>query len=277
MKRIAKRYGTSHIEVIMATLISGIVLAAAMQLSGTGIMGDRQALVRAQAEAEAQSLMGLILGLRYAESDRDSVQNGVDSGEILSDAKTWDDLDDCRGYEKSFSIARGPGSWRLKVQMVHLDPVDLKTPRPTPTGLKKVSIEILQNNASLLSHTIVRSESSERAMLAGASYSSGRATAFNRPPVALASATPMAGGTGFTAKLSAAGSYDPEKKTLSYRWFYGSSIVGTGPEVSINVSGDPSQTEVHEIVLEVIDPQGGTGRDTVKLITESREDEGGIR
>jgi PKD repeat protein len=57
-------------------------------------------------------------------------------------------------------------------------------------------------------------------------------TGTNQPPVAVASATPMAGPAALLVTFSSAGSYDPEGATLTYNWTFGDGSTSTAANPS---------------------------------------------
>lgn len=264
--------GTSHLEVIMATALSGVLMSAALQVSGRATSTDLIALVHARADDEARSMLGSIMALRYAESDTDAIQSGIDSGETLADTATWDDMDDPHGYEKVLQIAGASGSWMLKVHVQHLEVENPMQVASTPSGLKRISVIVEQDGKEIFRRSAVRGLSSEQAFRSSSGRWSGTPQV-NQTPKALASADPYFGSGQLRTRLSAEGSRDPEGGTLSYRWLQGSNVVAAGATVEVLLNGSSSETQVHEIVLEVTDPLGAVGRDRIRLITEATADE----
>lgn len=266
----AKR-GTSHLEVIMATALSGVLMSAALQVSGRATSSDNKALIHARADVEARWLLGSIMALRYAESETDASQSGIDSGETLTQVQTWDDMDDPNGFEKTLQIPGASGKWLLKVQVQHLEVANPLRVANTPTGLKRISVIVEQDGKEILRRGAVRGLSSERAFRATSGRRSGTPQV-NQTPTALASANPYFDTRQLKTRLSAEGSRDPEGGTLRYRWLQGTTVLGTSATLDVLVNGSSSETQVHEIVLEVSDPLGAVGRDRVRLITESSVD-----
>jgi glucose/arabinose dehydrogenase len=89
----------------------------------------------------------------------------------------------------------------------------------------------------------------------------------NRPPVAVASASPTSGYSPLNVNFSSAGTSDPDGDTLTYSWNFGDGTTGTLPNPTHQYTGTGVQK--FNAVLTVKDPSGATSTASVVVTVGS--------
>lgn len=147
------RRGISLVEVVVSSLLVGLVLVTSMRAttmvhSSTVAADDTMVL-----SVAAESILEELRGLAYAEPLGSSAI-GIDDNEIQSDRATWDDVDDAAGYRAIGFVQRdgkavvGGESWKCRIQCQWVDPTTLAVCEED-RGLKKVKIQMTASNAQL--------------------------------------------------------------------------------------------------------------------------------
>jgi prepilin-type N-terminal cleavage/methylation domain-containing protein len=98
-QRVARR-GFSMIEVMVATLIVGIMMVAAMNTFGAFIRGEHRLALQSRGWLLAQDLASEILACLYEESDG-TPSFGRETGESSNLRAAYDDVDDYDGWQCS--------------------------------------------------------------------------------------------------------------------------------------------------------------------------------
>lgn len=93
--------GTSMVEVVIATLLIGVVLVAALDAVGSAVKATRITSALVDGNALATSMMAEILAMPYEDSDETAtVVFGVESDETANPTNRllYDDIDDYHGW-----------------------------------------------------------------------------------------------------------------------------------------------------------------------------------
>ena len=159
------RSGVTFAECILATLVVGLMLAAALEALGTtsrikgGESGYRVGY------ALANELMGEILAKEYIDPQT-NVSFSLDAGETDGDRKTYDDVDDYNTLVES-AVKDRTGNVRVDLsgwqRYAYVDPVvsgDWNTPVAFETGYKRILVKVLYDGAEIVSLMAVRTKES---------------------------------------------------------------------------------------------------------------------
>ncbi|HBE72232.1 MAG TPA: hypothetical protein DDW52_29210 [Planctomycetaceae bacterium] len=145
--RLSRCGGFSLIEVVAATLLVGLLLAAALQtLASVGSVRQRtqQSISGLML---AQSLMAEILNKPHSDPESESTVIGNEQGESLTNRSAFDDIDDFHAWlrhsaENADGTAiSGATGWRRYVTVWYIHPT-AHTISFTDTGLKQVTVTV---------------------------------------------------------------------------------------------------------------------------------------
>lgn len=254
------RAGVGMMEVLVATLIVGIVMVAALRSLGAAVRASVSIAQHHKAVGLAEELMSEILQASYHDPEGEDTI-GLDSGESATPRTSFDDIDDFDGWTASppVTAAGVPKedhvNWSRSVQVAYVAPTTpdgaaLST--SARSGAKRVIVTVAYKGTVLYR---LQSLQTERWMDA---YSGIDATnplpcpAMNQPPVAEIRADKVAGAAPLGVNLDGAFSFDPEGGTLDYHWIVdGVQIAGNATQsLTFSTSG------VHHVVLRVVDDRG---------------------
>jgi prepilin-type N-terminal cleavage/methylation domain-containing protein len=258
--------GFSLIEIVVATLISGVLLVAALNSVVAGARRQSYVANTVRAKQLASDLMQEILQQCY----QDPVQTpvfGPEPGETTGTRSKFDDVDDYVGWtesppaDKNGNPYAGFTGWTRSVNVQWADPVAL-TPTPASyTGLKLITVSVSYNGQTLATMIGYRS-------IAWADTIPSPIATNNIPPTAAITGSggnPFSGKAPFTATLSAATSSDPNGYALSYVWNFGDGSEGNG----ISVTHTYSTVGAFTCTLTVYDGQGGMATVSQLITTTS--------
>jgi glucose/arabinose dehydrogenase len=141
------------------------------------------------------------------------------------------------------------------IQALHLDAAGaLKSVEDFATAADyPVDLELDPTNGDILYVPVIAGE------VRRISYSSA-----NKPPVAMASASPAGGAPPLTVRFSSDGTSDPENDTLAFDWEFGD---GTPRATAPNPSHVYANAGRYTAILTVTDPSGNQSRATVAIST----------
>lgn len=148
------RAGTTLVEVVVSTLLVGIVLFTSLRASSVLHTSRRSNEDQILIQAEALRLLEEISGLAYEEPDlaeNDPREIGRDNGEGPNSRDKWDDIDDADGYSVSSLKTREgkplPGShvYSCAISVVWLA-ADRTQTVSEESGLKQVIITLTDRN-----------------------------------------------------------------------------------------------------------------------------------
>jgi type II secretory pathway pseudopilin PulG len=139
--------GFTQVEVVVSSLIVGVVLVGAMQVLGGATRTNRAAANRLEPPGLAHQLMGEILALPYEDPQQPGGPIGLETGESNTSRADFDDLDDYHLWNKSSpqyqdgTPVPNSSGWRRQVWVEHFDPAT-GTTGSTETGIKSVRIQV---------------------------------------------------------------------------------------------------------------------------------------
>ncbi len=148
--RKPKRQGLSLIEVVVSTLLVGIMLIGAMNCLGAVIRGRMEISHEARAPQLAQQLMAEILNTEYQDTGPLPLF-GLEVGELGINRLDFDDVDDFNGWSKSppqhrdgTPVANSSG-WSREVTVQWVDPNNPSSPSGSDQGLKRITVTVRRN------------------------------------------------------------------------------------------------------------------------------------
>ncbi len=148
------RVGTTLVEVVVSTLLVGIVLFTSLRAASVLHTSRRSNEDQVLMEAEALRLLEEISGLAYEEPDfdeNDPREIGREPGEGPNSRESWDDIDDADGYSVSSLRTRernpiaGSQVYDCAITVVWLS-LDRTQTESEESGLKQVIITITDRN-----------------------------------------------------------------------------------------------------------------------------------
>jgi Tfp pilus assembly protein PilV len=146
--RRSRRRALTLVEVVVSTLIVGLMTVAALNALGGATRSSMSAANRAIALGLADDLMAEILATSYSDPDGAAVF-GLETGEAAPRAN-FDDIDDFNGWnEKPPKDSMGTvmpdrADWRHKVTVLRVVPSNLTTATSgsTDEGAKRICVTI---------------------------------------------------------------------------------------------------------------------------------------
>jgi len=141
-----RRRGITLVEVIVSTMLVGLVLVGAMNGVGSVLKTWRAGEQRHDGLNLCQQLMMEILQQRYEEPD-DPVQFGRESSESGGDRGLWDDIDDYHGWSSAPEDASGNplagyGNWTRSVTVELAQLADPTQTAVSDEGLKRITVTV---------------------------------------------------------------------------------------------------------------------------------------
>ena len=154
-----RRDGLTLPEVVISTLIVGLMIVPALQSTGAALRASVATSRHAQGVRLAEDLMSEILATYYLEPD-DAPAWGDEGAEASSSAgprTLWDDVDDYFEWDASppqmrnGTVLPNRDNWRRHVEVVHVDPGDLATALADndDRGVKRITVIVEYDGAEV--------------------------------------------------------------------------------------------------------------------------------
>jgi len=152
--------GFSLIEAVIATLLVGTVIVAAMNTVGASKTGQYMSLERSGGDFLANSLMAEIVNRYYEEPD-DTPVFGRESGESGGQRDRWDDVDDYNGWsatpaERRDGTAITGSDWTRSVTVDWVNPNNLSQVVGANLGAKKITVTVKKGDRVIATLVAVR-------------------------------------------------------------------------------------------------------------------------
>ena len=148
------------IEAVIAIVIVGTMLVAALNAAGAAVASRYKLLWRAQGQQLARALLSGILPLPYQDPSQDpnvpTLVLGCEAGETSTNRATFDDVDDFNGYQQAPPLALDGGaltsestwSWSATVEWVNpLSPGG--TAVSAETNAKRITVTVIRDKAPI--------------------------------------------------------------------------------------------------------------------------------
>jgi type II secretory pathway pseudopilin PulG len=152
----------SLIEVVMSTLLVGLVLVGAMNLLGATVRGRSKATDLARGQQFAQQLMTEILNMTY----REGGSLGPDPTVLILVPEVrsqFDDVDDFNLYWESPLLTRSGGiiantsGWRRSVEVAWINPSSPATVVGSDQGVKRITVTVQRSGQTVAQLACLRS------------------------------------------------------------------------------------------------------------------------
>ena len=162
-RRTQNRSGLSLIEVVISTLLVGVLLVAAMDCVGAVIRGRLGVGDSGKAEQLLRQLMSEIMEQEYEEPD-DPPVFGRESSESGSDRTNWDDVDDYHLWsssppeDRSGSPLPNLTDWQRDVIIDWVDPTNPSVTVGSDQGVKRITVTVRRNGDIVAIETALRSD-----------------------------------------------------------------------------------------------------------------------
>lgn len=160
-----RRRGLTIIEVVISTMIVGLMLVSAMNCVGQVIRGRLQTADVARAKALAQQLMTEVL--RDAYKDAVAPVFGPETGEITGNRSAFDDVDDYNDWTASPPKDRAGTSipnlsgWQRSVTVEFVVPTAPATVSGTDQGVKRITVTVSRGGSALAKEVSLRTDQYE--------------------------------------------------------------------------------------------------------------------
>jgi hypothetical protein len=157
-------------ETIVATMIVGVMLVAALRAVGASASVQFAAADRARGRALAASLMAEIVQQKYSSTAPRGGTTGLifggGGGLQPGNRETFDDLDDYHGYADAPPLERdgcaiaGGAAYRRQVAVEKVNPYNLAQTSSSETGIKRITVTVTRNNLVVARLVAVRTNAS---------------------------------------------------------------------------------------------------------------------
>ena len=167
MKRRARKFGgtrrraTTLVEVAVSTLLTGILLVAALQTVRNSAFTQYKSSERATAEFLGDALLSEIIAQPYEEPNG-TPTFGRESGESGGARTTWDDVDDYTGWSESPPQKKDGTTipdltgWQRTVTVQWVTTANTTVVSGTETGLKRIVVAVSHNGQVVWNRVALR-------------------------------------------------------------------------------------------------------------------------
>lgn len=157
--------GLTLVECVMASLIVGVALVAAVRAVSASRMGERRLADAKAAQTLAHDLLNEITAQRYAgPSDTASVFGRTADENATGNRSRFDDVNDYINWTEAppkakdgTALASYDNTWRREVALSMVSPTDPNASSATDQGLAKITVTVKRNNVTLASVSTLRS------------------------------------------------------------------------------------------------------------------------
>jgi type II secretory pathway pseudopilin PulG len=167
-RRRAAGRGFTIVEVIFATLITGITLVAALEAAGGGIFFRRRLADSAQGRMLARNLLDEILRVEHYADPASPGHFGAELDETLEPNRAaFDDVDDYHDWsaqppqDRDGTKLTDWDGWRRRVTVEWVDPAAPDTVSGADAGVKRITVEVFHNDLFAARLTALRADLSD--------------------------------------------------------------------------------------------------------------------
>jgi len=142
-----RRRGVSFAEVTVATVIVGMMIAAALRSLGGATQASRFTAQQAIGQLLADDLMSEIQDTGYSEPTETAVF-GIEPSESSTARGAYDDVDDYDGWDasppqmKDGTVMTDKANWRRAVAVRYVDDQSLTVQSATDQGVKEITVSV---------------------------------------------------------------------------------------------------------------------------------------
>lgn len=258
---MSSRTGIGMMEVLIATVIVGVLMVAALRALGAAVRANVFIANRAKALMLADELLTEIVQTNYHDPDtKDGM--GRDLGENGASRTAFDDVDDYDRWnstppmDRFGAVKSDYAGWTRQVDVGYVDKSDPNGEFLSPsakTGVKKIRVTVLFKGDELMKLESIQTEIWAAALASADATDPDPTPALNSPPRADLRADKVTGGSPLQVSVDGTYSTDPEGDELDFFWnIDGLESVGVGTR---NISF--ASQGVHTVILRVVDSHGG--------------------
>lgn len=153
--RRSLRRGFTLIEAAVASVIVSVMLTAALSTAAAARIREQKAIDRQRGLFLAQSMMSEIMDKLYVDPGPLPLF-GPEAAELLQPRSVYNDVDDFNGlndtppsYANGTAIA-GYSRWSRVVKVEYVTAANLGTVSSSDTGLKKITVTVKKNGATVV-------------------------------------------------------------------------------------------------------------------------------
>jgi prepilin-type N-terminal cleavage/methylation domain-containing protein len=153
-RKTIRHKGLSLIEVVISTMLVGIVLVGAINGLGAVFKTQLMAVEYQIGPSIAKDLLAEIMSTPYTDQDEPNGPIGLEAGELGSDRSTFDDVDDYHNWSSESPTRRdgtaltyGSG-WHCGVTVAFVIPNNLAY-SASDTGLKLITVTVTSPSGAL--------------------------------------------------------------------------------------------------------------------------------
>ena len=162
---LRRRTGLTLVEVVVSTLIVGVMTVAALNALGAATRSSRTAGDRAIALGLADDLMAEILATAYSDPD-ETPEFGPEDSESASTRADFDDVDDFHGWNRMPPESRDGialpdrDDWRRRVIVTRVVPANptQATSGAADQGAKRIQVVVEYRDTVLVEQVAVRTD-----------------------------------------------------------------------------------------------------------------------
>ncbi len=146
-KHVTNR-GLSLVEVVVSTLIVGVMLVASLDTLGAVFRTQRMNAARLSGPGLAREMMAEVLSHNYEDPDVPAGNFGTETGESGATRAAFDDVDDYDNWNPSSPVAKdgtvhaGYTDWDRRVYVDWVSPSNTANNLLSETGLKRISVVV---------------------------------------------------------------------------------------------------------------------------------------
>jgi type II secretory pathway pseudopilin PulG len=158
------RRGTSLIEVVVSTVIVGVLIVATLNALGAATSSSRTAGNRAVAIGLADDLMAEIVKAKYVDPGNSPVF-GPETGETTRNA--FNDVDDYNGWSEQPPTAKDGtaytdrNDWKRRVTVDRVTVADPTKTSTTETGVKRITVDVDYQGTNVVEQTALRTDTDQ--------------------------------------------------------------------------------------------------------------------
>ena len=163
--RPSKR-GLSLIEVVVSTMIVGVLMVATLNALGAATSSSRTSGNRSVAIALADDLMAEILKAKYVDPGSSPVF-GPETGESGTSRAAFNDVDDYNGWSEQPPQAHDGtqmtdrSDWQRRVTVERVTASDPTATSSSETGVKRITVDVDYKGTNMIEQTALRTDTDQ--------------------------------------------------------------------------------------------------------------------
>ena len=162
-----RRRGLSLVEVVVSTMLVGLVLVSAMKCLGGVIRGRMSTSDSGRGEQLAQQLLTEIFNTDYEDGGGSPVFGREPNEFTGSNRSDFDDVDDFHNWtaappeDRNGNAVFNTSGWQRDVTVQLVDPADPATVSGTDQGLKRITVTVRHDGLVVTELVTLRSDNTE--------------------------------------------------------------------------------------------------------------------